>query len=280
MIKNIAVILTVFNRKEITLSALNGLYKAIAKLGDGYIFDIYVTDDGSSDGTTELILRRFPNINVIRGNGQLYWGGGMRAAWRAAIESGVLYDYFLWFNDDAELYDDALITLFRVVDEMGEKCLVSGAFCDMEGKASYGGRDRDNVILMANGDYQEISLMNGNLVLVSKYIYKELGFIDRCFPHGLGDWDYGLRAVKKGIKIYLTPRNVGITERHDDDYSLMWSSRISLFLRLRRLYGVKFSPNIFFVFNRRHYGVFIALEEYIKTLLFTIFPLLFKLKRK
>lgn len=42
MVKNVAVILTVFNRKEITLSSLNGLYKAIAELGVGYVFDIYM----------------------------------------------------------------------------------------------------------------------------------------------------------------------------------------------------------------------------------------------
>lgn len=71
MVKNVAVILTVFNRKEITLSSLNGLYKAIAELGVGYVFDIYMTDDGSSDGTRELVFSRFPNINIIRGNGQL-----------------------------------------------------------------------------------------------------------------------------------------------------------------------------------------------------------------
>lgn len=52
-------ILTVFNRKEITLSSLNGLYKAIAELGVGYVFDIYMTDDGSSDGTGNLYLADF-----------------------------------------------------------------------------------------------------------------------------------------------------------------------------------------------------------------------------
>lgn len=280
MVKNVAVILTVFNRKEITLSSLNGLYKAIAELGVGYVFDIYMTDDGSSDGTRELVFSRFPNINIIRGNGQLYWGGGMRAAWMEAVNSGIIYDYFLWFNDDVELYNDALVTLLGGIKDVGEHCLISGAFCGRDGKASYGGRDQNNIILAADGSYQEITLMNGNLVLVPKCVYEELGFIDMCFPHGLGDWDYGLRAIKKRIKIYLTPKNVGVTERHDIDYSLMWSCQISLFSRLKRLYSVKFSPNIFFVFNRRHYGLFIALKEYVKTILFAIFPFIFELKKK
>ena len=166
------------------------------------------------------------------------------------------------------------------IKDVGEHCLISGAFCGRDGKASYGGRDQNNIILAADGSYQEITLMNGNLVLVPKCVYEELGFIDMCFPHGLGDWDYGLRAIKKRIKIYLTPKNVGVTERHDIDYSLMWSCQRSLFSRLKRLYSVKFSPNIFFVFNRRHYGLFIALKEYVKTILFAIFPFIFELKKK
>ena len=82
------------------------------------------------------------------------------------------------------------------------------------------------------------------------------------------------------MEIYLTPKNVDITERHDSDYSLMWSSQISLCSRLERLYSIKFSPNIFFIFNRRHYGLLVALKEYVKTILFTIFPFIIELKNK
>ena len=54
--KRIAVLLTVYNRKEVTLKGLRSLYNAIAFLKNlhpkkDYCFDVYMTDDGCTDGT-------------------------------------------------------------------------------------------------------------------------------------------------------------------------------------------------------------------------------------
>ena len=49
-----AVLLTVFNRREMTLVSLRTLYAAIDRLGPGYAFDVYLVDDGSTDGSGEL----------------------------------------------------------------------------------------------------------------------------------------------------------------------------------------------------------------------------------
>lgn len=273
-----AVILTVYNRRETTLRGLRLLHEAIEAMGESYTFDVYMVDDGCTDGTNEIVKKSFPNICIIKGDGSLFWGGGMNLAWKTA-SLNKHYDYYLWFNDDSELYDDSFFIMFKATEELGENYLISGAFCDSKGTASYGGRNASNTILTPNGSYQEIFFMNGNLVLIPESIFKTLGYIDYRFPHGLGDWDYGLRAQKRGFKVCLTPQYVGKAERHDIDHSLMWSYKISLFKRLKRLYSIKFSPNISFVFNKRYYGLFSAIKEYIAALFFTICPFLFLLKK-
>jgi GT2 family glycosyltransferase len=65
----IAVLLTAHNRKEKTLKCITNLYTAINYLDAEVSFDIYLTDDGSSDGTWEAIEFDFPAVNLIKGDG-------------------------------------------------------------------------------------------------------------------------------------------------------------------------------------------------------------------
>ena len=168
MIKT-AVILTVFNRREVTLKGLRTLYRAFEELQneqpyESYHFDIYMTDDGCSDGTADAVKGEFPDVHIIQGDGNLYWSGGMRKAWQTAIHSSEKYDFYLWFNDDAELYENALVIMFDSHSYSDKKSIISGAFCDSKGNASYGGRDRKSNILTPHNVLRPIFLMNGNLV--------------------------------------------------------------------------------------------------------------------
>jgi len=95
----IAVSLTCYNRKSKTRDCLQSFYSATSDL-QNVLFDIYLIDDNSSDGTAEMIEEEFPEVHLIKGSGNLYWAGGMRLAWTKAIESKIDYDGFLLINDD------------------------------------------------------------------------------------------------------------------------------------------------------------------------------------
>ena len=72
---NIAVLLTVHDRKNKTLRCLENLYKQV--LPNYLRLDIYLTDDGCTDGTPEAIKRQFPKVHIIKGDGNLFWNRGM-----------------------------------------------------------------------------------------------------------------------------------------------------------------------------------------------------------
>ena len=99
----IAVLMACHNRVETTLCCLERLFTNI--VAD---LDVWLVDDGSSDGTGARVKERFPSVNVIRGTGSLYWARGMRLAWERAVESHEHYDYFLWLNDDVVLRSDGI----------------------------------------------------------------------------------------------------------------------------------------------------------------------------
>lgn len=277
-----AVILTVYNRKEITLQGLRSLYSAIAALGEGYIFDIYMTDDGCTDGTGEAVRRDFPEVCIIQGDGNLYWSGGMRKAWQAAINSGIDYDFYLWFNDDAELYNDALVTMYSSEKEVGDKAVISGAFCDEKGKATYGGWNKIRNIITPNGTLQPLFLMNGNLTLIPMRVINSIGIIDTVFKHSLGDWDYGRRAQKAGFQTLLTPRYVGVTARHDEQDIRCFNAKYSLVQRWRYLHkamhNAKFSAHSVFVYSVRHDGIVMAIIRIFRPYIYVLFPSIYSLR--
>lgn len=162
----IAILLTVYNRKDTTIASLQSLYKAIEQMPSNIKFDIYMVDDGCTDGTSEIVHKLFSKITIIKSSGNLFWSRGMRLAWETAIKSDS-YNYYLWFNDDAILYPYALKELFDTLSQSSQKDIICGAFENKNHKVSYGGRNFSHELLTPNGKPQPIYYMNGNLVLIS-----------------------------------------------------------------------------------------------------------------
>ena len=116
--KSIAVLLTVHNRKEKTLECLSYLYQQ--KIPEGYYFDVYLTNDGCTDGTPDAVKQHYPFVNIINGDGNLYWNRGMYKAWETA-SSTQNYDYYFWLNDDTTLKENALSILVSS-SELKNRC--------------------------------------------------------------------------------------------------------------------------------------------------------------
>lgn len=268
-----AILITCFNRKEITLKSLFSLDKAINNYKNCQ-FDIYLVDDGSTDGTGEKVRKEFPFINVIQGNGNLYWGGGTNLAWKTAFETKD-YDYYIWFNDDGILYENSFTLLFEPILE-NDNIIVGGAFkSKYSDKSTYGGRISDSTLfLIPNGSInQEFKFLNGNLVLIPRRVFMKIKYIDKRFKHSAGDYDYGLRALKHNIKLVLSKEFIGTCERHD-----IKSYKRSPFLkRIKRLYS-PLGPNPFyhFIYYYRYFGVLFAIQQFISQNLNCFFPQLLR----
>ena len=111
MKKNIAVLITCHNRLEKTKACLKSIY--FQKKIEQYDVRVFLVDDGSTDGTSKYIKENFPEIILIHGDGNLYWGGGTYLAWEEALKYKKNFDYFLWVNDDVIFFNDAFQTLLE-----------------------------------------------------------------------------------------------------------------------------------------------------------------------
>lgn len=222
MTLSIAILITVFNRKEKTLSCLRSIY---AQEGfKDYDIDIFIVDGGSDDGTPEAIKEEFPEVHVSIHEG-LFWAGGMRQAWKEALEFRQDYDYFWLLNDDTTLYPYCLRSLMAAEKEYPQGIYV-GATCDAKTKEySYGGIKLYNrnysrgYIVIPNGLLQTIDMGNANIMLVSRSVFDVLGPFCTVYTHGIADYDYTLRAVNKHIPVFLAPNYCGeCTDDHGNNW--------------------------------------------------------------
>lgn len=238
----IAVIMTVYNRRNITIDCLKKIHSLHVENNLDVNIDIYVTDDNSSDGTYDTIKNLFPYVNIYKSEGNLFWGRGMLHSWKKAVEHGG-YDAYLWMNDDNELFDFALEEMFDCANKTGWNSIICGCFRSSSGAFTYGGLDDERRKVIPNGDMQEIVYMNGNLVLVPKNVVEKIGLIDPHFHHLGGDYDYGFTAKKNNINIYTTQRYIGISERNPNGDNRGRRPGSSILKRIQDLYHCPFIEN-------------------------------------
>jgi len=270
-LNNIAVLLTCHNRKEKTLCCLQNLFSCA--LPENHKLHIYLTDDGSTDGTADAVKEKFPEVKIIQGNGKLFWNRGMHLAWETAAKERN-YDFYLWLNDDTNLYSNALTELLQVASAKNNESIICGTTC-YKGTTTYsGGKFVNGIVrLVPNGEAQECECFNGNVVLIPKYVFDKIGFNDSFYNHSFGDLDYGLFARKKGIKLYLSPKIMGECEGHSEKLPVWDNPEYSFKKRWQNLHSpLGLNPVELFHFNKKHFGILFAIRRYISIYIRVIFP--------
>ncbi len=286
MTSTIAILLTCHNRRSKTLKCLQSLFDA--QFPDQLRMDVFLVDDGCTDGTGDAVHETFPNIKVIQGSGNLYWAGGMRLAFQKAKEYKDFEGYLL-LNDDVELKPD----FFHRIVETKEFCLkkygkgglYSGSTLNkLTGQISYGGNLLIKGIntpayrlLEPKNVPQSCHLTNANILYVEKNVIDEIGFFDNEFTHGFADYDFSLRAFKAGFPVYITPNECGFCE---DDHGDNWSSSKNLKKRIQYLKsptGLAYKEYLFY--GKRHFPKYVR-RMYFKVWAKTLFPSLWHFKSK
>ncbi len=273
----IAVVMTVFNRREKTLQCLQRVAEQTA-LQDRFQYEVFLMDDGSKDGTSAAVAKEFPEVQLFHGDGSNYWNGGMNIVFGEALKGD--FDFYLWLNDDTFIYPDALDRLLDSWEERNAQghpdSIMVGSVQDPEtGKFSYGGFERlSKYTLKLNrvaptDTLQECATMNGNCVLIPKAITEKIGNIEPFYTHRWGDPDYGLRAGMAGGTVWIIPGFVGTCE--SNPLAEAWTANnLSIKERIKDFHSVKgYRKEDWFFYVKRHGGplwVLLWLKPYVDIL--------------
>lgn len=281
----IAVLLTSYNRKQLTLRLLHSLFNQSELKAH---LSVVLVDDGSSDGTAAAVGSVFPQVTVVKGSGTLFWNGGMRLAQQHCRQlCKKPADFYLWLNDDVELDADALSRLLNQTQALMRSepvgAVVGAVRIPGTHQLSYGGRRklsrwfplRFGPVLPVSDTPQSCDFINGNICLLPVAAVEAAGELCSRYTHSMGDYDYGLRLQRLGFQLYQAEGSFGACAPRPVQGSIRDRS-LSLTARLGLLGRPNHAPPVeeWQYFVRRH-GGFLWPLLYVKAQLRKWFPRLY-----
>jgi GT2 family glycosyltransferase len=261
---SIAIVFPVFNGLHYTKSCLHSLFSEhhIEKR-NADIF-LVIVDDGSTDGSYDWIKQNYPQVKLLKGNGNLWWSGGINLAIKYAMNE-LKCDYILSWNNDIIANSDYFDNLISILSSQDHQTIIGskiyhvhqkniiwsmGGLFDVKSgfKSLIGSAETDNAM------YEKITecdWLPGMGTITHNSVYKMIGMLDeRNFPQYHGDSDFTLRAKKNGYRVIVHPalkifndtRHSGI--RHDKSARRLVQSLFSI----KSNYNIKKD----FLFYKKH----------------------------
>ena len=258
----ILALFTCHNRKEKTKKCI----ETIVAGNQECEFTFIVADDGSTDGTYEILqkLKKDFCIHVLKGEGNWFYSGGMHVGMEYALHRlSHEFDYFLMMNDDVEFFGNGIQNMISQ-SLTQDNAVIVGAMCNDIGKLSYGAVKYISGYKYRKMDISEWQIpadtFNANCVLIPYRIFEDAAVIDSHYRHSLGDFDYGLSLKKAGYGIYQSREFVGICNNNDNKGT--WTDKsLSRIERIRKKESIKGAPTRqWFYFLKKNFGIARAIK--------------------
>jgi GT2 family glycosyltransferase len=210
---HIYVVLPVFNRKGLLKRFLDCMRRQTFRN-----FTIIVVDDGSTDGTSALLRDQYGEVQLLMGDGNLWWTGGINCGIRHALAQAGEDDAVLVINDDVEVDSHYLESLYASWQRMPNTLIGSvGVDINDPGTIQDGGRlvnwwtakarvlNSQKQLSDFPDDYQvDVSLLTGWGTLVPVKIFREIGLYDEKHFQQCGDTELPVRAKNRGYRLVVS----------------------------------------------------------------------------
>lgn len=266
----IFIVIPVHDRKEFTRDCLLSLRRQTLKN-----FEAIVVDDGSIDGTSQMLNNEFPEVHVVNGDGSLWWAGATNAGIEYILKEKKTsdFDFILTLNNDLQVPEKYLETLVYHAS-CNEKVIVGSVsvdinnldkmnFCgvswnEFTGKYHSKAKDFNYSFqkLASQRDLIDSDMLPGRGTLIPIGLFSEIGFYDaKNFPQYAADEDFSLRAKRNGwtllistntcVMSHITAMGADIRNaRFSFSYYkyLFFSIRSPLNLKIRYRWAMKNSP--------------------------------------
>jgi len=246
----IFIVIPVHNRKQFTSECLLFLRRQTFQDFKGIL-----VDDGSTDGTGEMIEEEFPEVILLRGDGNLWWTGASNLGVEYALAQADQADYILTLNNDTMVRSDYLQTLLdsalnhpnsligsiSVSDENESTVVDAGVRINwLTAKYTNLAKGRQyKDILHTDSLIQQVDVLPGRGTLIPVEVFRKVGLYDfKYLPHYGADYEFSRRANMNGYKLLINYKavvvsNVKMTGLNNRVNKLRWSDLIRSFFSIR-----------------------------------------------
>ncbi|CAN5383310.1 hypothetical protein BH10ACI3_BH10ACI3_11580 [soil metagenome] len=212
-LRKVEIVTPVHNRRLETLQFLRSLARVDRT---GLSLHVIVVDDGSTDGTAEAVTAEFPDVQIISGDGNLWYTAGMNLGLAAALECQP--DYILGVNNDS-IFDEKCILSMVECAERHPRSVVGALLLNWDTphkifqvsprwelwKGGYRHWIKQTVFTVPQKPW-EVELIVGNCVLFPAEVIREVGLMDEKRLNQFGDAEYTPRMRRRGWRLLIEPR--------------------------------------------------------------------------
>lgn len=216
--KKVLVIIVTYNAMKWIDRCLGSLFSS------SYPNDVFVVDNGSSDGTQEHIKDNFPEVYFIQSKNNLGFGKANNIGLQYAIDKG--YDYVYLLNQDAWVQEKTIEDLINVADKNKDYGILS----PMQMTDEYKDFDSAFYALLVSDEgnkeyFKDLSfgrnirqvypvkqVMAAHWLITRDCLLKTGGF-SPSFPHYGEDNNYVQRAYYYGYMTGYVPNTYGVHDR-------------------------------------------------------------------
>lgn len=204
MTGKVHIILPVHNRREVTAK-----FVACLKRQTHRDFHLILVDDGCTDGTADMVGAEIAPLTVIRGDGNLWWGGALQAAYEwLTTRSDCAEDLVLIINDDTVFEADFLAAGVAALKHLPGALVVAHCYSLQTGKILDLGIHVDWMRLsfeQASPERPVNCLSTRGLFMTVAVFLRTGGFRPRLLPHYASDYEFTIRARRKGLELVADP---------------------------------------------------------------------------
>ncbi len=211
-LKTTAVILN-WNSQEMTADCVRSLLAMNAQN-----LEILLVDNGSSDGSAEILSRAFPQITVLPQESNLGFAAGCNVGIRHALANDA--EYVLLLNNDTFVASDFIREMLAAIESdprIGAVC-PKIFFTDRPNLLWYAGADFSpwtgtskhrgwkEVDQGQFDDYREITQATGCAMLVRCSAVRAVGLLDEQFWAYAEDLDWSVRFLRRRYLLAFAPK--------------------------------------------------------------------------
>jgi GT2 family glycosyltransferase len=195
------------------------LLASIKKQSYPNIIIIFI-DDGSTDGTSDFIKRNYPEIILLKGDGNLWWTGALYKGVKKVLSLASKDDFIFTVNNDCIFGRDLVLNLVKtslgnhraivgslIIDSNNvSKIIDAGVQIDWPKGKYISLLPKKITDLPKNKLFQEnIDTLSTKGTLYPVEVFHKIGNFDKKhLPHYVSDYEFACRAKKAGFTLLLS----------------------------------------------------------------------------
>lgn len=178
--------------------------------------DLYIVDNGSTDGSQEFIDNNYPAAIFVRSDKNLGFGAANNFGIQYAIDKG--YDYIYLLNQDAWVAEDAIAQMVESHKRMPQYGILSPMQMYPDGKTMESGfaRSLNRCITPKNNLECEVVRVKFAMAahwLISRDCFAKVGLFSPVFYHYGEDNNYIHRVNYFGFLVGVVTRAIAVHDR-------------------------------------------------------------------